>query len=115
MIQHKTELAQWNIVLLAKSFVLVCFFSSEHLVDLLVDPSTGRCNADAPYNFVFLEGAPCFGNGGRILAGSNVSSGMTQSRTWFLPTVTCGEGAKWMSELDISDVSLPASSSESGS
>ncbi|CAH1983853.1 unnamed protein product [Acanthoscelides obtectus] len=40
---------------------------------------------------------------------------MTHSRTWFLPTVTCGEGAKWMSELDISDVSLPASSSESGS
>ncbi|CAH2008158.1 unnamed protein product [Acanthoscelides obtectus] len=37
---------------------------------------------------------------------------MTQSRTWFLPTVTCGEGAKSMSELDISDVSLPASSSK---
>ncbi|CAH1987982.1 unnamed protein product [Acanthoscelides obtectus] len=54
-------------------------------------------------------------SGGRILAGSNLSSGMTQSRTWFLPTVTSGEGAKWMSELDISDVSLPASSSESGS
>ncbi|CAH1985186.1 unnamed protein product [Acanthoscelides obtectus] len=37
---------------------------TEHLMHLLlVDPSTGRCNAEAPYNFLFLEGAPSFGNG----------------------------------------------------